>query len=361
MASDYSQEKLESLLSDPSFRDWILFNKDAEKWEFWTLEDKNRAKIVDEARLILQSLRKHNVKYTDGDIENALRHTWGKIKLNPNRGSRKSISKKILYAAAAVTILFSFLLWGYNSSDLFNLHLTDQVALKNEEGLIEHYNNSNKALLITLSDGSSVLLQPKSKLSYPKIFPNNERNVFLSGEAFFEVSKDPKKLFSVYANEITTKVYGTSFRVVAYKEQPNVEVLVRTGKVTVSSPKIKDNKIELVLLPNQAARYTKKESLLEKIEDITQNGVLSSKPSSIEKLSFEFNDITVGQIFKTLEQAYLVEIEYPKEVLENCFLTTSLNDLTLTEKLKIICESIGNNSTYSITGNYIRIFSKGCN
>ena len=90
--------------------------------------------------------------------------------------------------------------------------------------MVEQTNNSNKPQIITLSDGSSVLLQPNSKLSYPKIFTGNERKVYLSGEGFFEISKNPKKPFFVYANEIVTKVVGTSFRVKAYSDQPDVEV-----------------------------------------------------------------------------------------------------------------------------------------
>ena len=107
--------------------------------------------------------------------------------------------------------------------------------------MVEQTNNSNMPQIITLSDGSSVLLQPNSKLSYPKIFIGNQRKVYLSGEAFFEISKNPKKPFFVYANEIVTKVVGTSFRIRAYSNQPNVEVLVRTGKVKVRSNELISN------------------------------------------------------------------------------------------------------------------------
>ena len=105
----------------------------------------------------------------------------------------------------------------------------------NNDGLVEQTNNSTISQVITLSDGSSVILQPNSKLSYPKIFTGNERKVYLSGEGFFEISKNRKKPFFVYANEIVTKVVGTSFRVKAYPDQPDVEVIVRTGKVKVKS------------------------------------------------------------------------------------------------------------------------------
>ena len=82
---------------------------------------------------------------------------------------------------------------------------------------------------------------------------------------------------------------------------------------------------------------------------------------NIEQLSFEFTDIPVAQIFKTIEQAYLVEIDFPEEKLKDCHLTTSLTDQPLPEKLKIICKSIGNNTSYEMNGNQIIIISNGCN
>jgi ferric-dicitrate binding protein FerR (iron transport regulator) len=81
------------------------------------------------------------------------------------------------------------------------------------KGFGEQTNNSNKPQIITLSDGSSVLLQQKSKLSYPKIFEMREGSTYL-----VKVLKSvkPKKPFLVFANEIVTKVVGTSFRISAF-------------------------------------------------------------------------------------------------------------------------------------------------
>jgi transmembrane sensor len=82
---------------------------------------------------------------------------------------------------------------------------------------------------------------------------------------------------------------------------------------------------------------------------------------NIEQLSFEFTDIPVAQIFETIEQAYLVKIDYPKDKLKDCYLTTSLSDQPLSEKLKIICKSISNKTSFEMNGNQIIISSEGCN
>ena len=355
---------LEKLLSDPSFRDWVRNNHDAEKWEEWALESKERAKLVEEARSILLALNSGTKKFTEETIQKALRATWNKIDQQEQRNSKfLSISQHWLKYAAVFVIMLGISLWYIFSQHYPSHDIYKDLISHNEEGLIEHSNNSNKALLIILSDGSSVLLQPQSKLSYPKVFGGNDRKVFLTGEAFFEVRKDSSKTFYVYANEVVTKVYGTSFRVVAYQDQPSVEVLVRTGKVSVSSTdsKAKGLKNEILLLPNQAAKFSKKELVLEKISDITKSSDIVSNLSSIEKLSFEFKDVAVEHIFRTIEQAYLVDVEFPEEEMKNCYLTTSLNDLTMSEKFKIICESVGDNTTFVINGNSVKIFSKGCN
>ncbi len=359
-----SYKKIEDFLTDESFQKWVRFQEDSQKWETWTSNNPDGVKLVEEARLWILAMKVEESPVSDSEIQIALHDTWQKI--NTTKNIKSVFWKKTWFRYAAAVLLLSFTSFFYifreNQSSKVTITYTDLIQ-QNADGLIEQTNNSDKPQLINLSDASSVLLQPNSKLSYAKSFNGNERKVFLSGEAFFEISKDPKKPFYVYANEVITKVYGTSFRVIAYSNQPNVEVLVRTGKVKVSSNKdIKNaSQEEVILLPNQAARFIRKDLAFKKILDITQDKPLLSTKNTIEQLSFEFNDIPVSQIFKTIEQAYLVQIDFPYDNLKECYLTTSLSDEPLPEKLKIICESLGNNTRYEMNGNQITIFSKGCN
>jgi hypothetical protein len=360
---------IEDFLNDQSFQLWILSKIDEHGWEEWTLENQQRAKLVQDARLLLLAMKVPHNKISSSELTAALQSTWIKIEEKEKRNNTtKSYPVKYLrqhWLGIAATLFFAFLsIWFYH--DQYNVSHTvvtyNELIEDNNEGLVEQTNNSNKPQIITLSDGSSVLLQPNSKLSYPKIFTGNERKVYLSGEGFFEISKNPKKPFFVYANEIITKVVGTSFRVRAYSDQLNVEVLVRTGKVKVSSNELIGNsKQELVLLPNEAIRFLRKKLSFNKITNITEDKTLVSSIGNIEQLSFEFTDIPVKQIFKTIEQAYLVEIDFPKEKLKDCHLTTSLSDQPLSEKLKIICKSIGNDTSFEMNGNQIVITSQGCN
>lgn len=359
---------IEDFLNDPSFQLWILSNIDEQGWEEWTLENQQRAKLVEDARILLLAMKVPHNKISSSELTTALQSTWNKIEENEKIRNTKNNTVKYLkryWMGIAATLFFAFSsLWFYdNQVNAKHTVITyNELIEDNNEGLVEQTNNSNKPQIITLSDGSSVLLQPNSKLSYPKIFAENQRKVYLSGEGFFEISKNPKKPFLVYANEIITKVVGTSFRVRAYDDQPNVEVLVRTGKVKVSSNTLVQNsKHEIVLLPNEALRFLRKELSYNIITNITEDKKLAGSAGTIEQLSFEFTDIPVEQIFKTIEQAYLISIDFPKDKLKDCHLTTSLSDQPLTEKLKIICKSIGNETSFEMNGNQIVITSQGCN
>jgi hypothetical protein len=363
--------EIEDFLSDESFQNWILSKIDENGWEEWTLENLQRAKLVEDARLLILAMKVPESVMNASEIHRALQTTWIKIEEKENQNDLihnskiKFFKKYILRGVAAVFIFGLVSVWFYKTefSAESKVVTYNELIDENNEGLVEQTNNSDKPQIITLSDGSSVLLQPNSKLSYPKIFTGNERKVYLSGEGFFEISKNPKKPFFVYANEIVTKVVGTSFRVKAYSDQPDVEVLVRTGKVKVKSNDMvaKSDQEEMVLLPNQALRFVRSDLIFNKITNITQDPVLTSSVGNIEQLSFEFTDIPVAQIFQTIEQAYLVDIDYPKNKLKDCHLTTSLSDQPLMEKLKIVCNSIGNNTSFEMNGNQIIITSEGCN
>ena len=362
--------EIEDFLADESFQLWVCFQDDQQEWEEWTLENSSRAKLVEEARLWLLAMKTPNNDLSTEVVQSALEATWKKIE---TKEENKKIVKPVikLWKNQWFKRVAAVLVIGLLSGWFYNQHLVDknsaltynELINENDEGLVEQTNNSDKPQIITLSDGSSVLLQPNSKLSYPKIFVGNERKVYLSGEGFFEISKNPQKPFFVFANEIVTKVVGTSFKIKAYANQPNIEVVVRTGKVKVRSNElIANSKDELiVLLPNQALRFVRENLIFNKITDITQDETLRHSTSTIEQLGFEFTDIPVAQIFKTIEQAYLVKIDFPQAKLKDCYLTTSLGDQPLPEKLKIICKSLGNNTSYEMNGNQIIILSDGCN
>ena len=163
--------------------------------------------------------------------------------------------------------------------------------------------------------------------------------------------------------DVITQVYGTSFRVIAYNELDKIKVIVKTGKVKIRKTTVseKNDLREITLLPNQAAFFDKKEDVFEKVFKISESDVLKSSLSEIDKLDFEFEDTHISEIFSTIQELYNINVEFSEEILKDCYVTTSLSDVPLPEKLKILSFSLGNNTSYEILGNKIIINSDGCN
>ncbi len=105
-------------------------------------------------------------------------------------------------------------------------------APEQQQILVQHGNQSS----VSLADGSTVTLDAGSKLSFPKVFAGNTREVFLSGEAYFEVTHYPQKPFVIHANKGIVTVLGTKFNVRAWQFGNNeVKVVVADGKVSLRS------------------------------------------------------------------------------------------------------------------------------
>jgi ferric-dicitrate binding protein FerR (iron transport regulator) len=105
---------------------------------------------------------------------------------------------------------------------------------------------------IQLPDGSRVVMNAGSQLKYPQNFNSGTRQVYLEGEAFFNIAEKRRK-FIVNTSDIAIKVYGTTFNVKAYPDEKTVETTLIEGKISVIRPdeKKKRKKKELALSPNQ--------------------------------------------------------------------------------------------------------------
>ena len=105
---------------------------------------------------------------------------------------------------------------------------------------------------LVLSDGTQVWLNSKSKLAYPPVF-TKERNVRLTGEAYFEVAADPQKPFTVSVDDVKITALGTAFNVSGFPETGQVQVALFEGSVKIAA----SSGQEIVLNPNQSALYRK--------------------------------------------------------------------------------------------------------
>jgi ferric-dicitrate binding protein FerR (iron transport regulator) len=217
-------------------------------------------------------------------------------------------------------------------------------------------NKTASTKTVVLPDSSQVSLEPQSTLRY--LFDASERKVYLKGEAFFEVRHNPNVPFFVYANEVTTKVLGTSFTVKANENEPSVTVVVKTGRVSVYANRVEEEESSgseaIILTPNQQIVFDRKEK--EVAKTIVKNPQVIIPKEEIRLMRFE--EAPVVKIFKALEKAYGVKLEFDEAIFSGCELTTVISDDGIYNRLDIICDAIG--TTYSVQEDRIVISGAGC-
>jgi transmembrane sensor len=203
------------------------------------------------------------------------------------------------------------------------------------------------------------MLQPGGKISYLASFDKTEREIYLEGEAFFDVKRDETRPFLVYTQEITTKVLGTSFTVKADPGDKNITVAVKTGKVSVYAHHGKSESPstsrETILTPNQKIIYNRQQDKVSRM--LVENPQAILPVEEIKKWHFE--EASVAEIFAALEKVYGVAIVFDAETLSSCTLTTSISGGTIYNRLDIICKAIG--TTYTVEETKIVIHGSGCN
>src|SRR6266850_5586966 len=290
------------------------------------------------------------------------KHYWSTIAAYMKYGSKKQISAKIPWypigIAASLLLAFVSLLFalGYRTSEQGIPGGGKQGASFTSKKVV---NSGTTPQVLFLPDSSKVLLEPRSRLEFSGSFLQSKREVFLEGEAFFEVSHDVDRPFLVYANNVITKVVGTSFTVKAFQEERSVTVAVRTGKVSVYASQ--DNKTEnvkteeIILTPNQKIVYDRDNRKVSRMIVDTPQLILPAE--KVKRMRFEA--APVSEILEAIEKVYGLDIVFDEAKLSSCTLTTSISDGGLFNRLDIICAAIG--ATYTLKEGQIVVEGTGCN
>lgn len=169
---------------------------------------------------------------------------------------------------------------------------------------------------VVLPDSSHVWLNAGSSVDYPRVFEGNERNVSLTGEAFFDVARDPAHPFVIRTGVLRTRVVGTSFNIRAYPEDPAVAVSVVTGRVKVSSASA-----SVDLLPDQQAVYGKSDGKL-----VAQPCPGAGALASWKNGKLQFRNRPLHEVIRTLERRYAVPIRVSESARECQVLHADFDD-----------------------------------
>lgn len=162
---------------------------------------------------------------------------------------RRTNRYRIWLVAATVALLIAMGGW---------LHM---IMINSDSSFIVTANNSGIVKQVPLPDGTVIKLNNRSKLIYPKKFSGKLREVFLEGEAYFDVAHNAKKPFVVSTGDLKIRVLGTKFTVNATLMSPLITATLLEGSIDVS-----DNSEHKLMKPNQQLTYdvnTRKMSLID--------------------------------------------------------------------------------------------------
>lgn len=210
--------------------------------------------------------------------------------------------------------------------------------------------SGNEVRKVILTDGTIIWLKGNSSVTYPREFTGNKRNVTLTGEALFEVAKDAAHPFIVSSGDFKTTVLGTSFNLKTTAK--NVEVLVLTGKVAITSTQRTDR---IIVMPNQKASFNRVDQALAKAE-----AKIAEQQQVIERTEYDMNfrDTRMDEVIERIEKKFDVSTAIQDGTLANCIITIDLTDQSLDRTLDMVSAILG--FTYEIDNKDISIRGEGC-
>jgi ferric-dicitrate binding protein FerR (iron transport regulator) len=281
----------------------------------------------------------HQIK--PGSVNKALEKIRARMRESdaPPAGIKYRRLRPYLAVAAAVVVLLACAFFYRMQVSGRSAHADNVVATR----------KGSKTNLV-LPDGTKVWVNADSRLSYGKNFGNQLREVYLEGEAYFDVAEDKRKPFIVHTNNIDVKVLGTAFNVRAYGNEVNTQTTLLRGSVEVMLKKDNNRKVllvpnEKIIVRNNQGRTDNRELPLRPVADVELLKLTTGKRDSLSvetqwtQNRLVFEQETLADIIPVLERWYNITIELKKvkdsDILyRGAFENDSLKDVL--ESLKMI-------------------------
>lgn len=315
---DYSHYRIDDFVQDESFVQWVMSpTKDLEaKWQVVLKNQPLKAGDMNVAKDLVRTLRD---KTTDEEVEMDSRKVWqnlqpairGEVKESPSRSIGNMTREgwpQWLKVAASIVLIGGLSFW-------FLKNTTEQQPLENHISTVVKSTPKGVKSTITLKDGSVVTLNSESTISYTSDYGDSLREITLTGEAFFDVAKNPQRPFVVKSGNVATTALGTSFNISSFPEDQQVVVSLATGKVEVKEliNQLGEPTEHYILYPGEQIQYTKSTLSFLKVKTrddeayLWRDGILSFKHADLP------------QITRKLERWYGVNIdvaELPNSVID---------------------------------------------
>ncbi|MDW7690609.1 FecR family protein [Flammeovirgaceae bacterium SG7u.111] len=267
---------------------------------------------------------------------------------------KKAVSRRVwsvnqpFLVAASIAV---FLLIGVS---VFNMYFNAEKNI--ELAWEEKFAPKGARVTYILQDGSKVKLNSNSKIRFRKDFLKGDtREVILEGEAFFEVTKNKKKPFIVTTNTVSTKVLGTSFNVRAFPQEPQAIVALVEGRVEVVDNKIdSNNRSPEILSPMDCYVFDKKSKEGQVFESVDLSKMIAWRDNILL-----FDNDSLGDVAKVVEDWYGVEIRFQNPALRACLIKASFENESLKNVLEVLKYATSLEYTKDSEG-IITFSGKGC-
>ena len=305
--------------------------EESSRLEAWGNEKEEHQRLI-EAYKTTWNLSKNYGETVSVDTTKAWHKLEQRLRTKESVVVKKSNRSIAVWLAAASLIFVSVIAWLY--------------SMPNTREWLEYQANNQQVLIANLPDGSVVSLAKGSVLKYTQQV--GKRLVKLEGTAFFEVSKNPRQVFEVVANNSIISVLGTSFEVLGQDDKDAVEVHVTEGKVAI---KQSVSAASVQLEGGQSARYNPQRQQFETFD--LPNNILAWKT---QKLVFENSRLDV--VIRDLNAFFEVEIGFENPSIKACHFTGKFKDSSLEEILEVLCFS--SNLKLEQLNNTYQLIGQGC-
>ncbi len=226
---------------------------------------------------------------------------------------------------------------------------------------------------LTLPDGTKIWLNAGSSLRYPVNFINGPREVYLEGEAYFDVTRDKSNPFYVKTTEISIRVLGTTFNVKSYREDKTIEATLVSGSIEIETFREKDGSKETIkLAPNQRITLSKDDRRWSVLENLSESHPGLLKPLPVKSILIEkkinpeseiawkdkrlvFSNERFDNIIVKMERWYDVKINLADEQLKEYRYTGTFQDETIEQALEAL--RLATSFKYTINKNEIKIYN----
>jgi transmembrane sensor len=347
---DYTNFNIEDFLTEESFINYCyeLDDKDKAFWENIVLTQPLLKKKINDARelCLLLSIKvgKADKQEQLNKLKAAISSEQLKKQVVPANNLRRLWITRIAVAATLLVLVIAYGLYK-NNTPLSGAVMYSRITGNNYHLVAQTVDGNRKR--VVLPDGTTVTLNGSSSLKIANDYNSADRHVLLTGEAFFDVTKDKTRPFVVLTNKTATTALGTSFKVSSYNASKTASVMLATGKVKVESTELKNTITDQILEPGQQV--------------VLNDGDYSFAKSAFNLVELQnwrnskliFNNATFTEIAAKITSNYGIQVTTDAKEVDQIRFTGRFNNKSLTDVLDAI--GFVNNFKYKLTGNAIKI------